>query len=82
MSQILLGYGRKSRFRMILLLSSYRSSLTEMNVLSDCLSIAKNKNVMVLDKIESSTSADSKTPYLLSTRKVVHILFLLFFCHQ
>lgn len=40
-------------------------------MLSDCLSIAKNKRVMVLDKIESSSPSESKSAYQLMTRKAV-----------
>ena len=42
-----------------------------MNVLSDCLAIAKEKRVMVLDQIASDVKPETKSGYQLISRKQV-----------
>ncbi|XP_067942006.1 mediator of RNA polymerase II transcription subunit 17-like isoform X2 [Watersipora subatra] len=49
--------------------NSLMAALTEMNVLSDCLAIAKEKRFMVLDQIASDTKPETKSGYQLMSRK-------------
>ena len=55
-------------------LSIYRNSLTEMHVLSDSLSVAKERRLMVLDQVQSEP-LESKSAYQLVTRKQVSLKF-------